>query len=77
MEHRGVNIFNGLPVNPRSQKQSSVRSHGDSCGSLVSPDDSDMLAYQNHDVDLHILESLYILKTKSNLNEMNLAFPLD
>ena len=48
----------------------SARSHGDSCGSLVSPDDFDILAYQNHDVDLRILEFLYILKTKLNFVQL-------
>ena len=76
MEHRGVSIFTGLPLNPCSLKQSSVRSHSDSCGNLVSLDDFEVLGHQKHDVDLRILESLYILKTKPNLNEMNSAFPL-
>ena len=65
-----------IPLNPCSLKQSSVRSHSDRCGSLVSPDDFEVLGHQKHDVDLRILESLYILKTKPNLNEMNFVFPL-
>ena len=43
---------------------------------LVSPDDFDIIANQNHDEDLRILKFPYILKTKPNLNEINSAFPL-
>ena len=46
------------------------------CGNLVSPDDFEVLGHQKHDVDLRILESLYILKMKPYLNEINSAFPL-
>ena len=77
LEPKGVSIYTDLPLAPSSQKQSSIRSHSAQCSGVpVSLDHFKILGSKKHEVDLRILESLFILKTKPSLNEQNSAFPL-
>ena len=77
LEHKGVSIYTGLPLASSSQKQSSIRAHSAQCSGVpVCLDHFDIIGSQKHEVDLRIMESLFILKMKPNLNEQNSAFPL-
>ena len=76
-EHRGVSIRTNKTQ--ASQRASSIRAHHSSssqCSGSVSADSFSVLDSSQGLVNLRILESLYIVKTKPNLNEMNSAFPL-
>ena len=76
-EHRGVSIRTNKTQ--ASQRASSIRAHHSSssqCSGSVCADSFSVLDSSQGLVNLRILESLYIVKTKPNLNEMNSAFPL-
>ena len=76
-EHRGLSVRTNRTL--ASQKASSIRAHHSSngnCHGEISPDQFVILDGCRGAVFLRILESLYILKTKPNLNETNSAFPL-
>ena len=74
MEHRGVSNRTGVPLSNPSQ--SSPRMHSAQCSGDVTCSDFSILGGHRNFVDLRILESLYILKLKPNLNETMSAFPL-
>ena len=74
-EHAGRSIRTG---NPLSQPpHSNIRDHAHSCGSPISSEQFSILKHCNSSIsDLKILESLFIFKTKPNLNSQNSSFPL-
>ena len=55
---------------------SSIREHSFECDARVSIDDFKILDSNSNPNDLRILESLYILKLKPNLNDTKSAVPL-
>ena len=73
-EHRGVSNRTGMPL--RCPSQSSPRAHSEQCSGDVVPGDFTIIGGNKNLTDLRILESLYILKLKPNLNETMSAFPL-
>ena len=76
-EHKGVSVRTNRVQ--ASQKASSIRAHHSSssqCDASISDDNFIVLDSSRNPTSLRILESLYILKTKPNLNEMSAAFPL-
>ena len=76
-EHRGVSIRTNKTLT--SPQASSIRVHHSSsslCSGTISVDNFRVLDSSHGLINLRILESLYIVKTKPNLNEMNSAFPL-
>ena len=78
-EHFGVSIRTNRALT--SPPHSSIRAHYSSnsylcSGGSVSPDQFVVVDGCKGVVNLRILESLYICRTKPNLNEMASAFPL-
>ena len=73
-EHRGISNRTGNPLGCPSQ--SSPRAHSVRCSGDVTSSDFRIIGGNKNPVDLRILESLYILKLKPNLNETSSAFPL-
>ena len=76
MEHKGLSIRTGRPL--AHPPQSAVRQHSEQCcgGGPIPKDNFSILDSVNNSVDLRILESLYIFKSKPVLNETSSAFPL-
>ena len=76
MEHAGVSVRTGRPL--ASPLQSAIRSHCVGCGGGVPVvlDDFHVISSRVGQVELRILESLYILKETPNLNQTDSAFPL-
>ena len=56
---------------------SNIRAHGLSCSSPVAIDNFNILARGNNNTDVRILESLFIYKTRPNLNDSQSEFPLN
>ena len=73
-EHVGKSFRTGVPLS--QPLHSSVRDHTISCDSKICSSDFKVLASTSCSLDLKILESLYILKTKPKLNSMQCSFPL-
>ena len=76
LEHMGTSQYTNLPLPAQSRKQSAVRDHSERCGSVVSLCDFSIVSSNRHATDLRILESLYILTMKPDLNDKGSAFPL-
>ena len=75
MEHSGISARTGRPL--ASPLQSSVRSHSERCGGYrVELDQFDVIGSRTNQVELRLLESLYIMKENPNLNATDSAFPL-
>ena len=73
-EHRGFSPRTGQPL--QNPSHSSIRLHSEQCSGDVSLQDFDIIDSHRNSSDLRILESLYILKLRPNLNEMSSAFNL-
>ena len=76
-EHRGVSIRTNKTLS--SPSASSIRVHHSSpsqCSGSISADNFKVVDSSQNVANLRILESLYIMKTKPNLNEMNSAHHL-
>ena len=73
-EHIGISCRTGRPLT--SPVQSAVRDHGARCPGGVDFDNFSILDSAKGSIDLRILESLYIFKSKPNLNNTLSAFPL-
>ena len=73
-EHRGVSVRTGQPLT--KPPQSAIRSHCDILNHDFTPDQFSIVASDNSPISLRILESLYILNEKPDLNDKNSAFPL-
>ena len=76
MEHKGLSCRTGRPL--AHPPHSAIRQHSDQCnGGGPAPTDSfNILSSVQDSTDLRIVESLYIHKTKPNLNETSSAFPM-
>ena len=72
-EHLGVSSRTKRPLT--QPPFSSIRNHSNSTGHILSTDAFSILA-QCSNIDLHILESIYIRIMKPSLNEMSSSFPL-
>ena len=73
-EHEGKSYRTGVPLS--HPLHSSIREHTVSCDSRIRRSDFKILASASCSLELKILESLYILKTKPKLNNMQCSYPL-
>ena len=74
-QHKGISDRTGsMLLNP---KPSSVREHAEGCGTGFSISDFNILRKSSVELDLRLLESLYIFKCKPSLNAKNSALPLN
>ena len=74
-EHAGRSHRTGRRL--QNEPQSNIRSHCEQeCHAPVSISNFSILDSSNSNVSLRILESLYIFKNKSKLNQTDSAFPL-
>ena len=64
------------PVRLTSPPHSAVRDHSQSCGAAVDIDSFRVLSASSYELDLRILESLFIFKTKPDLNNQLRSYPL-
>ena len=72
-EHRGRSFRTGKLV---QSSKSSIREHSLKCSKFVSEDNFVVLGHEKQEVYLRMLESLFILKHRPQLNETQSAFPL-
>ena len=73
-EHKGLSDRTGKTV--IRPKLSSIRDHAMSCTSDINIEHFKIIGFNNRDIDLRILESIFIYKEKPLLNESTSAFPL-
>lgn len=74
-QHMGISDRTGsMLVNP---KPSSIKDHSDVCGTAFSISDFTILRKSYLELDLRLLESLYIFTEKPKLNAKNSALPLN
>ena len=73
-EHKGVSVRTGRML--AAPSHSNIREHVYKCNSPLSIDQFKILESCNNNIDLRILESLYIYKTQPSLNNMQSAHPL-
>ena len=74
-EHAGKSFRTGALLN--SASHSNIRAHALSCSIPVAIDNFNILARGNNNIDVRILESLFIYKTRPNLNDSQSASPLN
>ena len=72
-EHRGRSFRTGKLI---QSPKSSIREHSLKCSKFISENDFVVLGQEKQEVYLRMLESLFILKHRPLLNEMQSAFPL-
>ena len=72
-EHAGRSARTGKPL---SIVQSNVFDHSQSCSCSINVNSFSVLSSCRNDIDLRILESLYILNRKPVLNDHQSSFPL-
>jgi len=73
-QHRGVSSRTNLPFS--RPDASLIREHVDVCGGIISADNFSILGGTCSGLDLRILESLYISKLRTQINNYKSAFPL-
>ena len=73
-EHGGRSIRTGKSVS--SPKMSSIRDHSNHCSCNIDFDSFAILGTTKDELELRILESLYISTREPNLNDRQSAFPL-
>ena len=73
-DHRGMSWRTDRPLS--APLHSNIREHTLSCQCTLKFDNFKILTTAKHDLDLKILESLYILKNKPNLNSNLTSYPL-
>ena len=73
-EHKGVSFRTGVRLT--SPPHFAVREHSESCGAAVDIDSFRVLSTSSYELDLRILESLFIFKTKPDLNNQLSSYPL-
>ena len=73
-EHRGVSHRTGVPLGRPSA--SSIREHWHECSHPFNKSNFTVIDHCNSPYDLRLLESIYILKQKPNLNNTESAAPL-
>ena len=76
MEHKGVSFRTGRPLT--SPNPSAIRHHCEGCNGIgdISLKNFDILSCNKNLVNMRIMETLFIYKTKPNLNDMSSAFPV-
>ena len=74
-EHAGRSFRTGALLTPHPH--SNIRAHALSCSSPVANDNFNILARENNNIDVRILESLFIYKIRPDLNDSQSAFPLN
>ena len=72
-EHMGRSFRTGKVV---QSSKSSIRDHAIKCSNVIDKKAFKIIGRENNETHLRMLESLYILRLKPNLNEMQSAFPL-
>ena len=73
-EHKGVSFRTGVRLT--TPTHSAVREHSESCGAAVDIYSFRVLSTSSYELDLRILESLFIFKTKPDLNNQLSSYPL-
>ena len=72
-DHRGRSFRTGKLIH---SPKSSIREHSLKCSKFISENDFVVLGQEKQEVYLRMLESLFILKHRPLLNEMQSAYPL-
>ena len=72
-EHRGRSFRTGKLI---QSSKSSIREHSLKCSKFISGDDFVVLGQEKQEAHLRMLESLFILKYRPELNEAQSSFPL-
>ena len=70
----GVSFQSGVPLT--SPPHSAVREHSDLCSTNVDINNFQVLATSSSEIDLKILESLHIFKSRPRLNSQLSSYPL-
>ena len=73
-EHAGISFRTGIPLT--SPPYSAVRDHSDLCSTNVDMNNFKVLANSSIVIDLKILESLHIFKSRPGLNSPLSSYPL-
>ena len=73
-EHVGWSFRTGALL---TYPHSNIRAHALSCSGPVTIDNFNILARGNNNMDVKILESLFIYKIRPDLNDSQSAFPLN
>jgi hypothetical protein len=73
-EHAGVSFRSGRPLS--HPPHSSIREHSEKCSCNISIDSFTILGSAKNELDLRILESLFIHRKRPQLNEMLSSHPL-
>ena len=73
-EHAGRSFRTNRPLSV--PPHSNIRHHTEQCGAPISIDHFSIIDTCSNQIDLRILESLHIFKSKPSLNSMNSAAPL-
>ena len=73
-EHAGVSFRSGVPLT--SPPHSAVRDHLELCTTNVDINNFKVLAISSSEIDLKILESLHIFKSRPGLNSQLSSYPL-
>ena len=73
-EHRGVSPRTGHPLT--TPLHSAIRDHSLTCNSNLSTESFKIVSSNNSVISLRILESLFIVNNKPDLNDTKSAFPL-
>ena len=60
-----------------SPNHSNIRAHALSCSSPVAIDNFNILARGNNNIDVRILESIFIYEIRPDFNDSQSAFPLN
>ena len=72
-EHMGRSFRTGKVV---QSSKSSIRDHVIKCSNVIDKNAFKVIGRESNETHLRMLESLYILRLKPNLNEMQSASPL-
>ena len=73
-KHAGVSFLSGLPLT--SHPHSAVRDHSELCSTNVDISNFKILATSSSEIDLKILQSLHIFKSRPGLNSQLTFEPL-
>ena len=74
VEHAGISFRTGVPLT--SPPHSAVRDHSELCSTNVNINNFKVLANSPSEIDLKILESLHIFKSRPGLNSQLSSYPL-
>ena len=73
-EHAGISFRSGVPLT--SPPHSAVRDHSELCSTNVDINNFKVLATSSSEIDLKILESIHIFKSRPGLNSQLSSYPL-